>query len=148
MKARVARHCIPEFLNANLLSIHLIASHIDWNIFTLELTRQWLLCKHCKALKLCKHEVLFLCHIILRKLKLEYRGIAFNKKDDDRRAILRNAQQALGEVIWGKKEAAGKKRKQAPMDKMFTLCPIKSVQSSMKDYKKSGPKELDAKIAS
>ena len=37
--------------------------------------------------------------------------IAINKKDDDRRAILKNAQQARGEVMQGKEDAApGKKQ--------------------------------------
>ena len=51
--------------------------------------------------------------------------IAINKKDDDRRAILRNAQRALSEVMRGKEEAAaGKKRKQAVMDEILTPCPL------------------------
>ena len=36
--------------------------------------------------------------------------IAINKKDDDRRAILKNAQQALGEVMQGKEDAAAGKK--------------------------------------
>jgi hypothetical protein len=75
--------------------------------------------------------------------------IAINKKDDDRRAILKNAQRALSEVMREKEgTAAGKKRKQAVMDEILTPCPVKSAESSMKDSQKSGPKELDAKIAS
>jgi hypothetical protein len=69
--------------------------------------------------------------------------------DDDRRAILKNAQRALCEVMREKEgTAAGKKRKQAVMDEILTPCPVKSAESSMKDFQKSGPKELDAKIAS
>ena len=44
-----------------------------------------------------------------------------------------NAQQALREVILGKAEAAaGKKQKQALIDKILTACPIKSAKSSIK----------------
>ena len=72
--------------------------------------------------------------------------IAINKKDDDRRAILKNAQQALGEVMRGKEDAAaGKKRDQAVMQKLLTPCAKISAESSSK---KPGSKELDAKIAS
>ena len=46
--------------------------------------------------------------------------------------------------MWGKEEAAGKKRKQALMDEILTRRPIKSAESSMKDSHKSEPKELDA----
>ena len=44
--------------------------------------------------------------------------------------------------------AASKKRKQAVMDEILTASPKKSAESSMKDTRKSGPKELDAKTAS
>ena len=74
--------------------------------------------------------------------------IAINKKEDDRRAIFKNAQQALGAVMQGKEETAGKMRKQALMDEILTPSPIKSGESSMKDSQKSGPKELDARIES
>ena len=46
---------------------------------------------------------------------------------------MKNAQQALSEVMQGKEEAAGKKRKQAPMDKILAPCPIKSAESFMKE---------------
>ena len=66
--------------------------------------------------------------------------IAINKKGDDRRAVLKNAQRALSKVMRGKEEAAaGKKRKQAVMDEILTPCPVKSAESSMKDSQKSGP---------
>ena len=43
--------------------------------------------------------------------------ITINKKDDNWRAILKNAQRALSEFMLGKDEAAAsKKRKQAVMD--------------------------------
>ena len=72
--------------------------------------------------------------------------IAINKKDDDRRAILKNSQLALGEVMRGKEDAtAGKKRKQAVMHKLLTPCAKTLAESSSQ---KSGSKELDAKIAS
>ena len=65
---------------------------------------------------------------------------------------MKHAQRALSElseVMRGKGEAAaGKKRKQAVMDEILAPFPIKSADSSMKDSQKSGPKELDAKIAS
>ena len=49
----------------------------------------------------------------------------------------------------GKEEAAAsKKQKQAVLDEILTPSPIKSAESSMKDSQKSGPKEMDAKIAS
>ena len=55
----------------------------------------------------------------------------------------------FGEVMREKEgTAAGKKRKQAVMDEILTPCPVKSAESSMKDSQKSGPKGLDAKIAS
>ena len=55
------------------------------------------------------------------------------QKYDDRRAILKNAQPALCKVMQRKEEAAaGKKWKQALMDKILTPCPIKSSESSMK----------------
>ena len=57
--------------------------------------------------------------------------IAINKKDDDRRAILKNAQRVLSEVMREKEgTAAGKKRKQAVMDGILTPCPVKSAESS------------------
>ena len=60
------------------------------------------------------------------------------QKDDDRRAILKNAQRAFGEVLQGKDSkgrcCAGKKGKQAVMHKLLTPC--------------AKPKELDAKMAS
>ena len=45
-------------------------------------------------------------------------------------------------------EAASKKAKKAVMDWIPTSSPIKLAESSMKDSQKSGPKELDAKLAS
>ena len=46
------------------------------------------------------------------------------QKDDDWRAILKNAQQALSEVVQEKKEVPdSKKRKQAVMDNILTSSP-------------------------
>ena len=65
--------------------------------------------------------------------------ITKKQKDGYSRAILKNAQQALSEVMGGKKEAvAGKKQKQALMGKNLTPCSMKSVESSMMDSQKSG----------
>ena len=53
--------------------------------------------------------------------------ILINKKDDDWRAILRNAQQALSEAMRGEEEAAaGNKGKQAVMDEILAPCSGKS----------------------
>ena len=53
------------------------------------------------------------------------------------------------EVMCSKEEtAAGRKRKQAVMDKLLTPSTKTSVESSLMDTRKSGSKELDAKIAS
>ena len=69
-----------------------------------------------------------------------YSCIAINKKDDYRRAILKNAQQAFGEVMLGKEDAAaGKKRKQAAMHKLLTPCAKTSAESSSQ---KPGPEDL------
>ena len=66
--------------------------------------------------------------------------IAINKKDDDRRAILKNSQQALGEVMRGKEDAtAGKKRKQAVMHELLTPCAKTLAESSSQ---KSGSKQI------
>ena len=62
-----------------------------------------------------------------------------NKKGDDRRAILKYAQQALGKVMLGKEDAAaGKKRKQAVMYKLLTPCaktPAESSPQKLQDLK-------------
>ena len=66
--------------------------------------------------------------------------IAINKKDDDKKTILKNAQQALGEVVRGKEDAAaGKKRKQAVMHEFLPPCAKTSENQDQ---------ELDANIAS
>ena len=71
--------------------------------------------------------------------------IAINKKDDDRRAILKNAQRALGEVVrWKEDAAAGKKRKQAVMHELLT--PFAKTSAGLSSQK-AGSKELDTKIA-
>ena len=63
--------------------------------------------------------------------------ITINEKDDDRRAILKNAQRVLSEVMREKEgTAAGKKRKQTVMDEILTPCSVKSAESSMKDSQK------------
>ena len=54
-------------------------------------------------------------------IKLQIGLQSIKKKDDDRRAVLKNAQQALqvSEVIQGKEEAADKNQKQALKDKFL-----------------------------
>ena len=62
-----------------------------------------------------------------------------NKKDDYRRAILENAQLALGRVILGNEDAAARKqRKQTVMHKFLTPCAITLEESSSQ---KPGSKE-------
>jgi len=75
--------------------------------------------------------------------------IAINKKDDDRRGALRNAQRAIGKVIRDKEQSvAGKKRKQQVMDDLITSPTKQSVESSLIGSQKSGTNEVDAMIAS
>ena len=75
--------------------------------------------------------------------------IAINKKDDDRRAILKNAKRALSEVMRSNEEtAACRKRKQAVMDELLTPYTKKSAKISWTCTEKTVCKELDAKIAS
>ena len=76
--------------------------------------------------------------------------VAINKKDDDRRGALRQAQKTVGEVIRVKELAiAGTKRKQQVMEDLVTS-PTKqqSVESSLIGTPKTGYKEVDAMIAS
>ena len=89
-------------------------------------------------------------HSVLGQAKAGIQAcIAINKKDDDRRAILKNAHRAFGEVLQGKDSkgrcCAGKKRKQAVMHELLTPCAKTSAESSSQ---KPGSKELDAKTAS
>jgi hypothetical protein len=73
--------------------------------------------------------------------------IAINKKDDDRRGALRNAQRAIGKVIRDKEQSvAGKKRKQQVMDDLITSPTKQSVESSLIGSQKSGTNEVDAMI--
>ena len=52
---------------------------------------------------------------------------------------MKNAQQALSEVMQEKEEAAAsEKRKQAVMDEILTFSPIKSAESSIKDIPRTG----------
>ncbi len=75
--------------------------------------------------------------------------IAINKKDDDRRAALKNAQKAVGEIMLAKEQAiAGKNRKQQVMDDLLVSPTKKSVESSMIGFQQSGSKEVDKTITS
>ncbi len=77
------------------------------------------------------------------------RCIAINKKDDDRRGALRNAQRAIGKVIRDKEQSvAEKKWKQQVMDDLITSPTKQSVESSLIGSQKSGTNEVDAMIAS
>ena len=74
--------------------------------------------------------------------------VAINKKDDDRRGALRQAQKTVGEVIRVKELAiAGTKRKQQVMEDLVTS-PTKqqSVESSLIGTPKTGYKEVDAML--
>ena len=76
--------------------------------------------------------------------------VAINKKDDDRRGALRQAQKTLGEVICVKElSIAGTKRKQQVMKDLVTSPTKKqSVESSLIGSQKTGSKEVDTMIAS
>jgi hypothetical protein len=75
--------------------------------------------------------------------------IAINRKDDDRRGALRNAQKQLGEVIHEKEQTiSGKKRKQQAMDELLTSATKQSRNDSSIGSQKSGSKDVDAMIAS
>ena len=63
--------------------------------------------------------------------------LTINKKDDDQREILKNAQLALSKVILEKEEAPASK----VMDKILTPSPIKSAELSMKDSQNQDPKK-------
>ena len=71
------------------------------------------------------------------------------QKDDDRRAILKDAKRALSEVMRSKEEtAAGRKRKPSVKDELLTPCTKKSAKTSLTGTQKTGSKELDSKITS
>ena len=72
--------------------------------------------------------------------------LAIQKKDDDRRAVLRSAQKELGEVICGKEMELNGKKRQEVMESLMS--PKKqSSDPDLKSRKKSGSKSLDVKIA-
>ena len=74
--------------------------------------------------------------------------IAINKKDDDRRGALRNAQRAIGKVIRDKEQSvAGKKRKQQVIDDLITSPTKQSFESSLIGSQTSGTNEVDAMIS-
>ena len=74
--------------------------------------------------------------------------IAINKKYDERRAVLKNAQRALSKVMRSNEEtAASRKPKQAVTELLLTPGTKKSAKLSLKRTQKSGSKESVAKIA-
>ena len=67
--------------------------------------------------------------------------VAINKKNDERRAVSKNAQRAFSDVMRSKEETvAGRKRKQAVMDGLLTPCSKKPAKLTLQGTQKSGSK--------